>query len=208
MKYLLAIAMLFSIGWANAQESGAAEALIKEMAAKYKSYNSFFVKFKLTIDIPEESMDQYQEGEVHIADQKFRLDLGPQVILTDGKTTCTYMKDIKELQITDFEMDEEIMSPAELFTTYNEDFLYRLGESQSNRSTIEATPKDKSKSFFKVVVSVDTKLAVDHIKVFERNGTRYTYQVKELKTNPELPEDYFVCDQRNFPDAEVVEDLR
>ncbi len=117
------------------------------------------------------------------------------------------------MQITKFDESANMITPQKLFTNfYDKDFLYKSnGESTVAGKTIqqiELTPIDKSKPFFKVLVSIDKRLkTITSTKVFEKNGNRYTYSVSSLKTNNAIPDALFVFDAKKYPNVELV-DLR
>jgi outer membrane lipoprotein-sorting protein len=73
---------------------------------------------------------------------------------------------------------------------------------------IELTPTDKSKNFFKVLVDVDKKnQTLARMKVFEKNGNRYTYEITNFTPNGAVKDDLFTFDAKKYPNVEVV-DLR
>ena len=73
---------------------------------------------------------------------------------------------------------------------------------------IELTPTDKSKNFFKVLVDVDKKnQTLARMRVFEKNGNRYTYEITNFKPNGAVTDDLFTFDAKKYPGVEVV-DLR
>jgi outer membrane lipoprotein-sorting protein len=73
---------------------------------------------------------------------------------------------------------------------------------------LELTPTDKSKAFFKIKLSVDkaTKQLVKSI-IFDKNGNRYTYAIKNFKANTPTTASTFTFDPKKYPGVELV-DLR
>ena len=71
---------------------------------------------------------------------------------------------------------------------------------------VELTPVDKTKPFFKVLLYVD-KSAINTTKIFEKNGSRYTYSTSSFKPNVVIADATFVFDAKKYPGVEVI-DLR
>jgi outer membrane lipoprotein-sorting protein len=142
----------------------------------------------------------------------FRIDLGAQKIFSDGKSLYTHLVEEKELQISTLEESEDEISPSNIFTFYQKGFNYTfLEEKIENGRTvqyIDLTPVKKQVSYFKIRLCVDK--ATSHIttaKIFDKNGSRYTYSVSKLVPNPKVADNLFVYNQVNFKGVDVV-DLR
>ncbi|MNY31835.1 lipoprotein chaperone [compost metagenome] len=65
-----------------------------------------------------------------------------------------------------------------------------------------------TKQFSKIELSVDKKQKqLKQIKIFDKNGNRYTYKVKTFVQNPKVDDAFFAFDKKKYPGVEVV-DLR
>jgi outer membrane lipoprotein-sorting protein len=122
------------------------------------------------------------------------------------------MKEAKEVQVNSVDANEEGIKPAEIFTMYDKGFLIKfINENQAGAKVLqnlELTPTDKSKAFFKVKLSVDkaSKQLVKSI-IFDKNGNRYTYAIKNFKANTPTTASTFSFDPKKYPGVELV-DLR
>ena len=86
--------------------------------------------------------------------------------------------------------------------------MYKLNGEKSGIQEIELTPIDKSKTFFKVLVSVNkVNKTISSIKVFEKAGNRNTYSVSAMNTTTDITDATFVFDIKKYPGVNV-EDLR
>jgi outer membrane lipoprotein carrier protein len=73
---------------------------------------------------------------------------------------------------------------------------------------IEFKPKDKKSEYSKLRISIDEKAgAIEHIKAFAKDGSRYTFSVTKLTPNKAFDADYFKFDAKKYPGVKV-EDLR
>ena len=72
---------------------------------------------------------------------------------------------------------------------------------------IELTPKKKS-DLTKVVLQLEKNSGLPtRMVVSAKNGTNSTVQISQLQTNQNQPDRFFVFNEADYPDAEVV-DLR
>lgn len=195
------------------QSDPRAKTLLDAVSKKFQSYQSVKADFILKVEGANNKVNDSKRGTIFLKGNKYKLNLSGQEIYCDGKTTWTYQKDVNEVQVNKYEPDNSTISPSRLFTNfYDKEFLYRLdGESNEKgklMQNVELTPLDKSKPFFKVVVSIDKKThMIMRTKVFEKNGNRFTYEVSRLMPNVAMNDAIFAFDTKDHPNVEVV-DLR
>ncbi len=73
---------------------------------------------------------------------------------------------------------------------------------------VDLTPVDTKKSIFKVRLSIDkTAKQIANVVLFDKNGNKYTYNVRTFSPNVSVPETTFAFDAKKYPGVEVV-DLR
>ncbi len=195
-----------------AQVDKKAKDILAGVSAKYKSMKAMKIDFAYTLENPSAKIKETQAGSIVLSGAKYRLNIAGQEVISDGKTSWTYMKEAKEVQINTVDPTAEGIKPNEIFTMYEKGFLYRFvdektvgGKVQQN---LELTPTDKSKEFFKVKLTVDkaSKQIVKSI-IFDKNGNRYTYAIKAFDANPALNASTLSFDAKEYPGIEVV-DLR
>ena len=190
-----------------------AKKILDNVSAKFKSYKSVTANFSLKIENAAGKVEGTKAGTVYMKGSKYRVNISGQQIYSDGNNIWTYDKSANEVQLTKFDPSSNTITPQKMFTNfYDKDFLYKLNSTtkQGNKTIqeIELTPIDKTKTFFKVLVSIDKNSKnIISTKVFEKNGNRYIYNITGMKTNINLPESLFVFDSKKYPKVEVV-DLR
>ena len=219
MKTLLFSLFVFCVSSAFSQNNKLgdsdpdAKMILDNVSAKFKTYKSVTATFTLTVTNAAGKVQGTKKGTVYLKDSKYRVSISGQEIFSDGDNIWTYDKSANEVQVTKFDPSANTITPQKMFTNfYDKDFLYKLnGETKQSGKTvqeIELTPVDKTKTFFKVLVSIDkTSKNIISTKVFEKNGNRYIYTVNSMKTNTAIPESSFVFNAKNYPGVEVV-DLR
>ncbi len=190
-----------------------AKAILDGVSKKFSQLKSVVANFILKVEGANNSVTDSKKGTVYLKGAKYKVNLDGQEIISDNKTSWTYAKDANEVTINNVDASSSALSPAKLFTNfYDKDYLYRLeGETTEKGKVlqnIEMTPTDKSKNVFKVIVSIDKKgQNISKMKVFEKNGNHYTYEITSFTPNTNVSDATFSFDPKKYPGVEVV-DLR
>jgi len=222
MKNILLLALLSVCALAlNAQSAAPAEKpdpeakkVLDRIRKKYEGYKTLEAAFTLSIELPGQPKE-VQKGTIAQDGDKFRLEMDQQIIASDGKSTWIYLKNNKEIQITDAEPNGEsgFLTPRELLRRYQKgDFLYAITDKVSEKTRvltqIEFKPTDKKSEYSKLRVSVDEKAStIESIKAFAKDGSRYTFEITRLTPAKTFPADHFQLKAKDYPGVHV-EDLR
>jgi outer membrane lipoprotein-sorting protein len=212
--FLCMVLILSSITTLLAQTDAKAKAILAEVSKKYRSYNVIRTDFSYTISNPQANIKETKSGTLYVQSKanKYKVILGDQELMSDGKNQWTYLKDDKEVQLSEVDNTSNALNPAKIYTIYEKGFKYiYTGDTKSNGrvyNTIDLTPLDSKNSFFKVRLSVDKlKKQIKNAVIFDKNGSRYTYTVKSFTPVVKINDSFFAFDKKNYPGAEVV-DLR
>lgn len=187
-----------------------AKVILDKVSKKYRSFKSLKVEFKLSMESAEGDLNESYKGSALIKDEKYRLETDQLLVVCNNVKRWTYLKDSKELQINFYEPDpENIESPAQLFTIYDEDFFYRLLEEKNGIAVIELFPQELNESpFERITLFVNTgKSEIEKAKIRNKDKVEFTWQIETFNPNIELNEERdFSFDSNKF---EVVheEDL-
>ncbi len=189
-----------------------AKTLLDAVSKTYKSFKSIEAEFSLTTVNPVQNKTTTQTGSVFLKGEKYKLLMGKQEIFCDKQSVWTYLKDINEVQINDYEANKEDITPSNMFTIYQNDFNYMMNGDdvidKTNCSIVDLMPKDKSKPFFKVRIWIDKNVKyIKRMKVFDKNGNLYTYNVTSFNSKANLDDTFFKFDASKHPGVHV-EDLR
>ena len=192
----------------------AADAILNKMSKKYESYKTMRAVFTLTINAPEDDVNEEQSSMIYLKGNKYHLELEGTNIICDNTTRWIHTDDPCEIQINYYEPDENPMeNPAKIFSIYESDYLYRLVETVTKGGKkieiIELTPFDKeSVSFSKIRLEIDqTGSNILSAKTFSKNGVRYTLSIEKFTPNLELSDSFFALNPKEHPGCEIV-DLR
>ena len=213
--------LLGSLGIATAQQftqasdnDPAAKRLLDRMSQRFASFEGLHTDFNLVIEIPE--MDkEVQKGSLKQRGNAYRLSLDNQEIISDGSTIWVYLKNNEEVQINcmaDFE-GEGLLSPNDLLNEYNSgNYIYVLGDAfTENGKTvqqIEFKPVDADSDYSKIRLTfLKETLDPVRMKVFAKDGSRFTLELLNVTPNPTHPKGTFNWDKSQCPDC-YIEDLR
>lgn len=203
---------LLTMAFSFAQDADAKK-ILDGVSAKFKTFKSVKSTFTIKIENSAGKAMGSKSGTVYMKGTKYRVSITGQEIFCDGTTIWTYDKGNNEVTITSVDASSASITPQKLFTNfYDKDFNYKSnGEKKSGTKTlqeIELTPKDKTKPYSKVIVTVDKATSlISSTKVIEKNGNKYTTSVGKMDTTTAIPDATFTFDAKKYPGVEVV-DLR
>lgn len=217
---LLAATGLFAQKQANqftkkGDNDPAAKAILDKVKKNHQSYKSLEANFTLEIELAEQPKE-VQKGKIAQQGDKYFLDMGPQQVLCDGKAIWMVLPKNKEVQVNNMPSKEEetsILTPQALFRFYEKGgYIYALineyTEAGKALQQIEFKPTDRNSEYSKIRLTVEKKTAsVANIKVFSKDGSRYTFNITKLTPNKAFDANYFAFNKAKYPGYHI-EDLR
>jgi outer membrane lipoprotein carrier protein len=214
MKKVLAL-LAFSVTMAHAasaQQDPKAGKILDQMSAKYQALKGFKANFTQTLENDAAKVKENLSGDITVSGQKFRLKLNGQEVINNGQTMWTYMKAENEVNISDFDPDEQEVSPTQIFTLYKKGYKYsyvqETKEAGEACDVIELSPENKDNPVFKVRLTVSkVDKSVKSWKMFKKNGNRYTYTIRKFQPNPPMDATTFNFDKTKYKGVKVI-DLR
>lgn len=205
---------------AFAQKDADARAILNPISKQYRSYNALKSDFTLTVTIGQDGSRSTQNGSIitEPKSNKFKLALNAptgkveQEIISDGKTQWVYNQADKEVQVNNVSKSSDGFNPADIFTIYEKGYKYLFTGTKKISGKlyheIELTAENDKTNFFKVKLQVDkAKKQIYSAQIFDKNGNRYTYTIKNFTPNPPVTAATFTYDAKAHPGVEVV-DLR
>lgn len=192
-----------------------AKTILDQLRQKYDAYQTIDLRFKLEIELPEQSK-VVQQGSLQRQGQKFHTKLASIEAISDGQALYFIQHNNKEVQINNLPEpgeDSGIMSPESLFSFYdNDNFIAMLVDEQTVQGRvlqyIELKPTDKYSEYSKLRVVVDRSAkTIKQLKAFGKDGSRYTFVIDSFKPNAALASSVFAFQKANFP-GYYIEDLR
>ena len=184
-----------------------AEKILKDLSANTKSYSYMDVDFDFIFINTSQDINESQKGNIKINQNKFRLDLNQQLIISDDSIQWIYLKESNELQIMEYDSQDEMISPNKLFTIYENGYKSQYLELKENNHIIDLFPIE-SNEFKNIQLHIDQdKVQLKKIILFDKNGGSFSYSITKLITDKEIDENAFKFNEANYPDLEII-DLR
>lgn len=195
-----------------AQNDAKAKAILENVSKKINNLKSLKANFALYLMGANGKTNQSKKGTFFMKGPKYRVTLADQEIICDNKTVWTYVKAANEVQVSNYNPNEQTISPTKLFTNfYDKEYKYRyVGTKKVNGKNcdiIELLPTNSNKQFSKVELAVDKNSTIVGGNVYEKNGNQYRYEVSGFTPNASVSDALFTFDTKKYPNVEVV-DLR
>ena len=224
MKQILYIVFLgfFSTGLlgqsqtfsSSADSDPEARAILEQITSIYDGYTTASYNFQIDIEIPGQAMES-PEGKLIQKGEKFVFSFGDQEIYNDNETIWIYdnVMNIVQIYNADFGADGSFISPTELLEIYkSDDYTYAIVnewfEGQTVMKHIDFKPLDEDSEFFKVRLELKGKNNdINSVKVFAKDGSRYTLRIKDIVPNENFADDYFVFNASKYENIQI-ENLR
>lgn len=185
--------------------------ILSNLANKIKSYNTLRVDFTYKMENKQEKINESINGILYLKKEKYRLELDQQIVICDGKTVWTYLKDANEVQINNVTESEDEITPQNIFTIYEKGHRSKhIREGQENGKkvhVVELVPKE-TKQYYKVRLNIEktTNMLVSAV-VFDRNNTTFTYTISKNQPNISIADEKFTFNAASYPKVEII-DLR
>ena len=181
--------------------------ILKQLSLNTKSYSYMDVDFDFNFLNTSQEINENQQGNIKISNNKFRLNLNEQIIISDDSTQWIYLKESNELQIMEFDSEDEMLSPNKLFTIYENGYKSQYIELKDNDHIIDLFPIESSE-FKNIQLHINKeKIQISKIILFDKNGGSFTYYITKFITNTVFDENLFKFKTEEYPDLEII-DLR
>lgn len=202
-KSIIIIALfLFTLN-INAQvKDKNAETILKEVSEKMQSFNTLRIEFTYIMENPEENIKDSKSGSIYISENKYRLYIADQLVISDGKNMWTYFKDANEVQINEIDENDE-NTPIKMLTSYDKNYrpklINELTKAGKTLQVIDLTP-NTTQSFYKIRLEIDkTTKMLSSSTIYDKNGTTFSYVVDNYTENPVVHPSRFSFNKNDYP---------
>ena len=204
-KILIIIFSIFQLNSFGQDEKS--NEILKQLSANTKSYTFMDVDFDFNFINTTQEINENQTGNIKISNNKFRLDLNEQIVISDDSTQWIYLKESNELQIMEFDSEDEMLSPNKLFTIYENGYKNQYIELKDNNHIIDLFPVE-SNEFKNIQLHINKdKIQLNKIILFDKNGGSFSYTITKFITNTNFDDNLFKFNTEEYPDLEII-DLR
>jgi outer membrane lipoprotein carrier protein len=191
-----------------------AKALLDKVKKLYEGYSSLESSFTLNIKFSEQKKEEIQKGKIYQQGEMYRIELGKQLIMSDGKTVWHKTDNTVRILDATGKKGNDLMSPKDLMKIYEKgDYIYAImgedAESWSTKATsITFKPVKRTGDYTQIRVSIDQKTnQIVSMTAFGRDQSRFKLSLAQPVKNKKYTPQYFVFNKAEFPTAKI-EDLR
>lgn len=211
-KSLLAVVLLVFVQVTFAQYDPKALEILEAMGEKYKSIPAYEASFAWTLTNDVENIKEEFKGKLTVKGEKFRISLPEQEVINNGVTVWTYLPEVKEVNIDNYDKNSGDINPLKIYEIYQNDFKYLYIQDKTEDGIaceeVDLVPEKKDAQYFKIKLLIRKKEKVIHsLTMFDKGGNRYKYTITKFVPNAVIADSYFSFDTKKYPGVEVI-DLR
>ncbi|MCP3660835.1 MAG: outer membrane lipoprotein carrier protein LolA [Bacteroidetes bacterium] len=208
--------------------------ILSQISEFYKSFENFKIQFICLRKEPEIEKIEKKQGYLIIendskeATNNYILDINDTYTVTDGETKWTYIKSVNEVNISDYDSnddDEKLISKIKNTLMYPTEWLKPVLHEEKNKiHIIELEPYEEANQINdrniddsenseeaeidRIILEIkkDTKEIIKW-RIDMEDGIQYTYIIKKFVPNLKIGDNFFRFDPSNY-DNIIINDLR
>lgn len=186
------LAAVLCAGQTAAQPS-TPEAVARRLQQRYGTVRTLKADFVQSIG------GQQHRGTLAVRGPAFRLDLGDQTLVTDGRTMWSYSRDDRQVVVQDYDDGQVGFSVGQLFTDYLR--VFRVTGASTARlagvrhDVLSLRPRQSGSSVRDATLYVRSSDAVPtRVRVHDRNGGTLQFDVSNVRLNTSIAASTFRFD--------------
>ncbi|MEC7877502.1 MAG: outer membrane lipoprotein carrier protein LolA [Bacteroidota bacterium] len=188
----------------SSQDDNKAVELLDKMSDNYKKMKGFTSSFTYSMNNLNEDIQDSFEGKISVRNEKYILFIEGQKIINDSKTVWTYIEELNEVTISEFDPSEQEISLNNIFEIYKEGFTYKYLGIKEDFSMVEIYPEDEDKSYYKILFKINSSNLLESFTVYDNSNSLYIYSINDF-VEEELDATLFSFELENYPDIEVID---
>lgn len=211
-KTFLAVIFLVLVKVTFAQYDPKALEILEAMGEKYKSIPSYEKQFTWSLTNDVENVKEEFKGKLTVSGDKYRISLPEQEVINNGATVWTYLPEVKEVNIDNYDKSSGDINPLKIYEIYQKDFKYLYIQEKTEGGVVceevDLVPEKKDAQYFKIKLLIKKKdKVIQSLTMFDKGGNRYKYTITKFTPNATIADSYFTFDAKKYPGVEVI-DLR
>lgn len=186
------------------QDDRKAVDLLDMMSEKYKKMEGFTTSFTYIMNNLSENITDSFQGKISVKEEMYVLFIEGQKIINDSKTIWTYLEDLNEVTISEFDPEEQELSLNNIFEIYKTGFSFKFLGVEKDLRLVEIYPDDQEKSYFKILFKIDYDGLLSSFSVFDKSNSTFIYMINDFKEES-LENTLFTFVTENYPEIEVID---
>lgn len=211
-KTFLAIILLILVKVTFAQYDPKALEILQAMGEKYKSIPAYEANFSYALTNDTENVNEVFKGKLTVKGDKYRISLPEQEVINNGVTVWTYLPEVKEVNIDNYDRNSGDINPLKIYEIYQKDFKYLYIQDKTDAGVlceeVDLVPEKKDAQYFKIKLLIKKKdKTIQSLTMFDKGGNRYKYAITKFAATSAVADSFFMFDAKKYPGVEVI-DLR
>ena len=178
--------------------------MLNSMSDNYKKMKGFTSSFTYTMKNLTEDITDSFSGKISVRDDKYVLYIEGQKIINDSKTVWTYLEDLNEVTISDFDPSEQDISINNVFEVYKEGYKHKFIDKVNEINNVEIYPDDEGKSYYKISFAILENNLLSSFTVYDKSNSIFIYSIDDF-LEEELDNELFTFDLEKYLDIEVID---
>ena len=186
------------------QEDKKALDLLDMMSERYKKMEGFTSSFTYIMNNLSENIADSFQGKISVKEEMYVLFIEGQKIINNSETVWTYLEDLNEVTISEFDPEEQELSLNNIFEIYKSGFSFKFLGEEKNIRLVEIYPDDQEKSYFKILFKIDSDGLLSSFSVFDKSNSTFVYMINDFKEES-LENNLFTFIPEDYPEIEVID---
>ena len=210
--FLLCIFSLSTLSIYAQNSAEQAKTILDKVSTFYKAQKSIDTEFSLNIINEDADINETQKGSLQVKGEKYKITSDELIRVSDGYSIWTHFIEDEEVQITEFDPEENELTPAKIFTIYEEGFRQEyVGQTDLGGNTFEKVilhPTDPDNPYEKIGLFINPQThLITKANVYSKNGSLIVYKIFNTSFSKDLEDEMFNYNVSKLDDIEVI-DLR
>jgi outer membrane lipoprotein-sorting protein len=192
----------------NGQSDKEALSILDRFSGRALGAQALFMKFDLvTSDLKDNSRDTIS-GTLLMSRDRYRLDLGNNIVISDGATSWSYLVAEKEVTVNKADKTDKSFQnkPSEVFTMYKKGYRNRLVEERTDSYIIDLYPEDLKSDLQRVRLSIrKSNLSLLTAEYRQKDGVSATLYLREYDTGAKPDPDSYTFRQEKYKGVEIID---
>ncbi|HBX49645.1 MAG: hypothetical protein A2275_11435 [Bacteroidetes bacterium RIFOXYA12_FULL_35_11] len=217
---LTAFIFLYTISFGqNKNETGTkakthdpkAKGVLDKVSVKTKAFKTIKADFVVSREDKKSTKKDTQKGSLWIKGSKYKLDIMGTITFCDGKTRWAYIKESKEVNITEPDLkNDKLVDPSKIFTIYEKGYKYTYisekFEDGLQLHEIDLYPEDLKQKVSRITLQIEkNEMRIHSVKYIEKDGVIYTVKIAKFLPDTEISDADVTFNKANFPGAEIID---
>ena len=191
------ILFVFSVSMAFAQAD--ASSVVKKITKSFRDKKNAEIVFDYHYEMDSATKTEVQEGIAYLQGESYKILQKEQQTVCDGSTIWTYLIEDEEVVISSTAVGDD-NTPLKMLTSLDKYYTATF----INESTIMlVNPEGQYKLLF---LSIDPKKnTLKSIEYVANDGSKMVIEIKELKYEQDLKDDFFTFNVKAYPEVDVID---